>query len=150
VQEFIAMKKALVLLIVMLMARWLPAQGTNAASWSPLLLYTNGDGHISPYHCGQMLQCGQRYFMAAVPNRGGQFISWEQVKVAVDVKTVIYPSGPMVITTNRTVTPGKKFGKAWMSFGMEPETVVLRDDHPGSSVITEDKGWQANFTATKK
>ena len=145
------MKKTVVLLIVMLAARWLPAQGTTGVTWAPLLLYTNGNGHISPYECGQMLQVGPRYFIRATPTRGCQFVAWQQVKTSVEVKTVIYPSGPVIITTNTTVTPtGKPLNKAWMSFTMEPVTVKLRNDNPGSSVITEQKGWQANFTSSSR
>jgi hypothetical protein len=144
--ELVAMKRILVILALLLAARWLPAQGTNAASWAPLLLCTNGCGCIFPFQCGQMLQVGQRYYMGATSMRGYQFASWQQVKKAVEVKTVIYPSGVIVITTNTTVSlTGKYISRAWISFVVEPARVLLRDDHPGTSVITESQGWQANF-----
>jgi hypothetical protein len=145
-QGHTTMKTVFVLLIVMLAARWLPAQGTTAVSWTPLLLYTNGAGQISNFHNGQMVQAGQRYFMGASPNRDSVFANWQQVKMDIEVKTVVYPSGLIVITTNTVVSPtGQAFNRSWMSFTMEPTKVTLRNDNPGSSVITEYKGWQANF-----
>ncbi len=148
------MKKTLVLLMVMLAAHWLPAQGTTGVAWAPLLLYTNGTGsisnldrgQISNLYNGQMLQVGRRYFMAAVPERGSQFTMWRQVKKSVEVKTIIYPSSVVIITTNTTVLPtGIPLKTARVSFVMEPATVQVRNDNPGTSVITTCKGWQANF-----
>jgi hypothetical protein len=146
-----AMKKALVLLIVMLAARWVPAQGTIGVAWAPLLLYTNGTGSISNLCCGQMLQVGQRYIMTAVPDRSSQFNMWRRVKKSVEVKTIIYPSSVIIITTNTVVLPASMPLKtARMSFVMEPVTVQVRNDNPGTSVITTCYGWRAEFVPNKR
>ena len=140
------MKKALVLLMIMLAARWLPAQGTTGVAWAPLLLYTNGTGCISNLYSGQMLQVGKSYFMAAVPDRGSQFSMWRQVKKSVEVKTIIYPSSVIIITTNTTVLPtGSALKTARVRFIVEPVTVQTRNDNPGTSVITTYNGWRAEF-----
>lgn len=145
------MKKMLVLLIVMLAAHWMPAQETTANSWAPLLLYTNGSGSISNLRNGQMLKAGQRFYMLAGPQRGSVFAGWQQVKKAIEVKTVNYPSGVTVITTNTVIsTTSKRNYGPWMAFVMEPVTVRKLDDNPGTSVVTEYHGWQANFAPAYK
>src|SRR5262249_9994358 len=99
------MKKMIVLLMVMLAAGWLRAHGRTAGSWAPLLLYTNGTGSIPNYQNGQMLQVGQRYFMGARTYHGFVFTGWQQMKKDIEVKTIIYPSGPIIITTNTVISP---------------------------------------------
>jgi hypothetical protein len=141
------MKKAFVILVVMLSARWLAAQATTADSCAPLLLYTNGAGSFSPYQCGQMLQTGQVYSVSAIPNRGFHFHFWQQVKVTVAVKTVIYPSSAIVSSTNTVITPTPARSKeATMKFHVEAPTVQVNEDNPGTTVTTRSLGWEANFT----
>lgn len=140
------MKKVLVILVVVLAARWLAAQGTTADSCAPLMLYTNGAGSFSPYHCGQMLQTGQVYTVSAIPNHGYRFHDWQKVKVAVAVKTIIYPSSAIVITTNTVITPTVVRNKeATMKINISAPTVEVREDNPGTTVTTKSSGWQANF-----
>lgn len=141
------MKKALVILVVMLAARWLAAQETSADSCAPLLLYTNGAGSFSPYQCGQMVQTGQVYTVSAIPNHGYHFRVWRQVKVAVAVKTIIYPSSAIVVTTNTVITPTSvRNRKATMIINVEAPTVQVTEDDPGTTVTTKSSGWEANFT----
>jgi hypothetical protein len=141
------MKKALVILVVMLAARWLAAQGTIADSCAPVFLYTNGAGSFSPYRCGQMVQTGQVYSISAIPNHGFRFHFWRQVKVTVAVKTVIYPSGAIVSGTNTVVTPTLTRSKeATMKFHVEAPTVQVTEDNPGTTTTTRSLGWEANFT----
>jgi hypothetical protein len=145
------MKKMVVLLMVMLATRWLPAQGTTGVTWAPLLLYTNGTGSISNLSNGQMLQVGKSYFMTAVPDRGSQFSMWRQIKKSVEVKTVIYPSSVIIITTNTTVSlAGRLLRTARVRFVMEPVMMQVRNDNPGTSVITTYCGWRAEFVPNEK
>lgn len=147
VQQGANMKKALVILALMLAARWLPAQGTNADSCAPLMLYTYGAGSFSPYQCGQMLQTGQPYTLSAIPNHGARFRLWRQVKVTVEVKTIIYPSDAVVSSTNTVIVPTVvRSREATMNFNMEAPTVQVLDDNPGTTTITRSLGWQAYFT----
>jgi Divergent InlB B-repeat domain len=140
------MKKALVILAVVLAARWLAAQGTTADSCAPMLLYTNGAGTFSPYYCGQMVQTGQVYTVSAIPNHGYRFRFWRQVKVAIEIKTVIYPSDAIVSTTNTMTTPTPiRSREATMKFNMGAPTVQVRDDNPGTTTTTKSSGWEANF-----
>jgi len=132
--------------MVMLAACGLAAQKAIAGSWSPLILFTNGSGCISNYRNGQMLQAGQSFYMLAAPRQGSVFAGWQQVKKAIEVKTVHYPSGVTVITTNTVISvAGKPNCKPWMEFIMQPVTVRNVEDNPGNSIITEYHGWQANF-----
>lgn len=141
------MKKALVILVVMLAARWLPAQGTTAASCAPLLVYTNGAGGISPYQCGQMLQTGQVYSISAIPNQGARFHYWRQVNVTVEVKTIIYPSDAIVSSTNTVISPTAiRNREATMKINMQAPSVQVREDNPGTTTTTRSLGWEANFT----
>jgi hypothetical protein len=144
----ISMKKAFVILVVMLAARWLAAQGTTADTCAPVLLYTNGAGSFSPYQCGQMLQTGQVYTVSAIPNNGSRFDSWRQVQVTVKVKTIIYPSSAIVSTTNTVTTPTTlRYSKeATLKFHVEAPTVQVIENNPGTTTTTKTLGWEANFT----
>ena len=141
------MKKVFVLLVVMLAARWLAAQGTTVDSCAPLLLYTNGAGAFLPYQCGQMLQTGQVYTVSAIPNRGFRFRFWRQVKVTVAVKTVIYPSSAIVSSTNTVIIPTLLHSReATMKFNMGAPTVQVAQDNPGTTTTTRTLGWEATFS----
>jgi hypothetical protein len=64
-------------------AQWGYSQGTLA----PLYVFTNGDGTITPYQSGQMLEVGQTYDLTATPDFGYEFSSWEPVDVSVITQT---------------------------------------------------------------
>jgi hypothetical protein len=142
---FITIKTGFVLWLILLAAQWLPAQQT------PLFLYTNGSGTISPYQNGQMLEAGHSYVLTACAASGCEFNKWQMVTVSTEVKTVNYPSGLTVITTNTTVIETDRyFYNARLNFTAESSSVQTLDDHPGTSRVTRVSGWRANFTSRQR
>jgi hypothetical protein len=145
---YIIIKKSVVLLLILLAGQYLPAA---QSLWTPLLLYTNGSGTISPYQNGQMLEVGKRYILTACPNRDCAFRSWQMVNTFIDVKTVNYPSGLTVITTNMTIIGTTRYYyDARLNFMAESPSVQILDDHPGNSRVTWFIGWRANFTSKQR
>jgi len=133
---------------MLLAAPWLQA---GQSLWTPLLLYTNGSGTISPYQNGQMLQVGHQYVLTACPDSGCQFRKWQMVNVSTEVKTVDYPSGLTVITTNTTVIEtGRNYSDPRLNLVAELPTVQVFNAHPGTLKVTQVRGWRANFSSKRR
>src|SRR5208282_4197467 len=68
----------------------------NDGSYSPLLLFTDGNGRILPFRDGPILETGRTYVMAAVPDRGFAFSSWQPVVVFTFTEYTRSPSGTVI------------------------------------------------------
>jgi hypothetical protein len=116
----------------------------NDRSYTPLLLLTNGNGRVFPFRDGQLLETGRTYVMAAVPDRGFAFSSWQPVVVFTFSEYAHGPSGTLIERTTEDVVPTPEY--TWdraLKFTMQPEQVIL--DIPNVRIITQSFGWQANF-----
>ena len=113
-------------------------------SYTPLMLFTNGNGRIFPFRDGQMLETGRTYFMAAIPDRGYAFSSWQPVVVFTFIEYTRDPSGNLVERTSEDTVPEAQFTRdPILRFTMQPEQVLF--DIPNVRTVTESFGWQANF-----
>lgn len=109
-------------------------------------LFTNGDGNITPYQSGQMLQVGQTYNITATPDVGYQFSSWQPVQVFIFTQTNFNGSGnpilPPVQSIVPSIIPTNIYG-AELTFTMQDTiSVTSAGENPN---IVEAFGWQANF-----
>jgi hypothetical protein len=119
------------------------SQGTPPA---PLYLFTAGNGSITPLQNGQSLEVGQTYDMTAVPDAGFAFSSWQPVQVFVFTQITLDAQGnpnPPITSTVASPVPQYTYDPD-LEFTMQPEMSIL--NNPGVETITEDSGWQANFT----
>lgn len=119
--------------------------GYSQGTLAPLYVYTNGDGSISPYQSGQMLEVGQTYDLTATPDPGYQFSSWEPVDVFIFTQTN-YNNGepvlPPTVSIVPSVVPTNIYG-ADLEFTMQD---VIDITSPGENPeIVQAFGWQANF-----
>jgi hypothetical protein len=153
------MRTILFLLVITMAGLRLPAQVTDDiqdaavrdtnVAYAPLLLFTNGGGKIILHRDGQMLRVGQRYAIAAIPDRGFAFTNWSRVNEFC-FTIVNYDTSGAAITNASTVlseAPDSHRG-AILIFTMEPVEVVA--DVPGVLTITESSGYQANFVPLPK
>lgn len=117
------------------------SQGTLA----PLYLYTSGDGSITPYQSGQMLEAGQTYEITAIPDAGYQFSSWQPVNIFIITQTNYAGGNPIIPPVQSiipSVVPTNIFG-ADLEFALQSVLDVTADGlNPN---IVEASGWQADF-----
>jgi hypothetical protein len=113
--------------------------------YAPLSLFTTGEGSISPFTDGQMLEVGQDYTMEADPSPGFAFSSWQPIDVL--TFTEIFFDGVTPVTHVAVLLQPDPVSSEdpVLDFTMQPLTVVL--DTPART-ITEGVGWQANFVPT--
>ena len=71
---------------------------------TPLEVFTNGPGRISPLYAGQMLDVWQTYNMVATPDPGAAFYNWEYVDVFIRTTRVTNDSGGVITNVQKTVT----------------------------------------------
>jgi hypothetical protein len=115
---------------------------------SPLMLYTNGPGTISPFEDGQMHEVGRTYYMIAIPEPGYAFTSWNPAEVftltSIVLDTIPIP-GTVITNTNTSVTlsPVPRYtGAQRLRFTMEPVEVLYNNN---GNTLTRSYGLQANF-----
>jgi hypothetical protein len=121
------------------------SQGT-LGTLTPLYIFTNGDGSITPYQSGQMLGVGLIYDMTATPDAGYQFSSWEPVNIFITTQTNYDAEGDPILPPlqfiDPSVVPTNIYG-ADLEFTMQD---VMEVSPAGSNPnIIEAFGWQANF-----
>jgi hypothetical protein len=80
------------ILIVLCLAQRVYSQGTLA----PLYVFTTGDGFVTPYQSGQMLEVGQTYTITATPAAGYEFSSWQPVNVFIFIQTNFNGGNPVL------------------------------------------------------
>jgi hypothetical protein len=116
----------------------------NDDSYTPLMLFTNGNGRILPFRDGQMLETGRTYFMAAIPDRGYAFSSWQPIVIFTFIEYTRGPSGNLVERTSEDTVPEAQYTPdPILRFTMQPEQVLF--DIPNVRTVTQSFGWQANF-----
>lgn len=120
------------------------AQGTLV----PLPLFIDGNGSITPYQDGQLLEAGQNYEMTAIPDAGFVFSSWQPVNVYTLTTDIIDTLGGSPQTNISTSTDDSPLPatseQTTLDFTMSPINVVYSSE---TSTLTLTTGWQANFTA---
>ena len=113
---------------------------------APLYLFTSGNGSITPYQSGQMLEAGQTYEIAATPAEGYQFTSWQPANVFVITQTNFSSEGvpilPPVMSIVPSVPPTNIYGDT-LEFTLQDGTLITS---PGENpAIFRTLGWQADF-----
>ncbi|HEY1786642.1 MAG TPA: hypothetical protein VGJ73_00735 [Verrucomicrobiae bacterium] len=134
------MIRILFALTILYFAQAAYSQGTLA----PLYVFTNGNGNITPYQSGQMLEVGQSYDLLATPAAGYQFSSWEQLSVFVFTQTNYSQFGDPILPPVISIVPLvvlTNFYEANLEFEMQ-DTVLVTASSPN---IVEAIGWQADF-----
>ena len=137
-------KKIALILSVMLATTCLVSQSYGQGSLAPLYLFTTGSGSITPLQDEQLLEIGQSYDMAAIPDSGFVFSNWQPANVFVFAEVVMDSSGNL--STNTSIVPSiiPDFTETpSLTFTMQPAQVIF--DDPGVLTITQSRGWQANF-----
>lgn len=122
-----------------------PALLSNGETQAPLLVFTNGSGHVAPFHNGQMLIVGPEYEMLGIPHVGYVFAGWTPVTAF----TIVDYSTDGSATTNTVLSPA--FGSIKsrvLRFTVQPPEVIF--DDPGVRTITMSLAWQANFVRANK
>src|ERR1700677_1244561 len=76
---------------------YLAQSGFSQDTLAPLYLFTNGDGTISPYQSGQMLDVGQTYDLTATAANGYEFNSWQPVNVFIFTQTSYDSNGDPIL-----------------------------------------------------
>jgi hypothetical protein len=127
----------------------LPHNGEAQGTLTPLDLFTVGNGSITPFQNGQLLEVGQNYEMTAIPDPGFDFSSWQPVEVFTYTAFQLdYINGNVITNTISNV-----FDVAAPTYTTQPvldftmQAVTNINDNPGISTLTESSGWQANFEA---
>jgi hypothetical protein len=139
------MKKLLLLLVVMLAVQRLPAQDTNAPSFAPLFIITNGMGKVVPFQDGEMLEVGRKYDMAAVADPHYEFSSWQRVTIFMDIVYTENQFHQRIEVETDIVAPSDEYYyDPVLHFKMEDTFQVLLNI-PGVREIAVSGGWQANF-----
>jgi Divergent InlB B-repeat domain len=117
-------------------------QGT--LTLSPLYVFTDGDGSITPYQNGQMLTVGMNYELTATPDAGYEFNSWQPVNVFIITQTNYDNFGDPIIPPTQSIIPSvvaTNIYGADLEFTMQDTESVAA----GNPTIVEAFGWQANF-----
>lgn len=121
--------------------------GYSQGTLAPLYLYTSGDGSITPYQSGQMLEVGQTYDITAVPDAGYEFSSWQPVDVFI-FTTTNYNNGVPILPPVVSIVPSVEETNIYVSdleFTMQD---VMQVSSEGSDPdIVRAFGWQADFVA---
>jgi hypothetical protein len=138
------MKRAFLLLAMILAVQGLPAQMAGNSSFAPMHVYVNGAGHIYPSYDEKMLRIGRGYAMTAIPARGYKFASWQPVDVTTLTLYAEDSSGSFEEVTNTTINLAENqyVMDPVLTFRMKPADIVSSG---GLFTITESTGWQANF-----
>lgn len=127
----------------------LPQNGGAQGTLTPLDLLIDGNGSITPFQNGQLLEVGQVYEMTAVPEPGSVFSSWQPVNVFTYTAFELeYVNGNVITNTISNVydiPAPTNITQPVLDFTMQAETNLV--DNPGSATLTESSGWQANFEA---
>ncbi|HEY3760512.1 MAG TPA: hypothetical protein VGN23_02080 [Verrucomicrobiae bacterium] len=116
------------------------------ATYSPLFLFTNGDGGVTPYQSGDSLEVGQNYEMTAIPNPGYMFSCWEPVNVFVITQTNYNSNGPIlppVVSIVPSVVDIPYTNDVTLDFTNQAEMLITSSGSNPS--IIRASGWQANF-----
>ena len=119
--------------------------GFSQDTLAPLYLFTNGDGTITPYQSGQMLEVGQAYDITATAADGNEFSSWQPVNVFIFTQTNYDPNGepilPPTVSIVASVVPTNIYGSV-LEFTMQDDVTLTS---VGNLNITQAFGWQADF-----
>jgi hypothetical protein len=119
------------------------ASRSNAQeSLTPLYLSITGQGSITPFQNGQLLEVGQNYDMTATPDVDYVFSSWQPVNVFITTISITNFPGEMFTITNMVFSPVPDFTDTpTLNFTMQPQLLLAQN-------LWESSGWQANFVAT--
>jgi hypothetical protein len=113
---------------------------------TPLYVFTNGCGSVTPYLSGQMLEVGQTYDLTAVANAGYEFTSWQPVDVLILSQTNFEPNGDPILPPNQEIAyslePANFYGPV-LEFTMQDIAQISPEGSNPNTV--EAFGWQANF-----
>ena len=132
------------LIVLVLMVAGLASRAHSQGNLAPLYVFTNGDGSITPYQSGQMLEAGQTYDLTATPDAGYQFVSWEPVDVFIITTTNYLNGEPIfpIVSIDPLVVATNVYG-ADLEFTMQDVTdITAEGENPN---IVQAFGWQANF-----
>jgi hypothetical protein len=127
-----------------LMVLCLAQRGYSQGTLAPLYVFTTGDGSVTPYQSGQMLEVGQTYTIMATPAAGYEFSSWQPVNVFIFIQTNFNGGNPVlppVESIDESLIPTNIYG-ADLEFTMQGMMLSQEGANP---VISETSGWQANF-----
>jgi hypothetical protein len=142
------MKKLINIVFVILMTLCLARHGHAQGTLVPLPLFTDGNGSITPFQDGQLLEAGQTYEMTAIPDAGFAFSSWQPVNVYTETTYIISTLGGSTTTNINTSTVNSPLPatseQATLDFTMQPMDVIYDSENSTLTVIS---GWQANFVA---
>jgi Divergent InlB B-repeat domain len=142
------MKKFILIVFVILVTLCLARHGHAQGTLVPLPLFTDGNGSITPFQDGQLLEAGQTYEMTAIPDAGFAFSSWQPVNVYTETTYIISTLGGSTTTNINTSTVDSFLPvtseQAALDFTMSPMNVIY---DTGNSTLTLISGWQANFVA---
>ena len=110
---------------------------------TPLEVFTNGPGRVSPLYAGQMLEVWQTYTMVATPESGAAFYSWEYVDVFIQTTRSTNSAGGVVTNVYKAVTSKNQFfTDSELIFTARPVFVTVHNDQ---LTTTSAYGWRANF-----
>ena len=121
------------------------ALSTEAQTNTPLYLFINGSGSVSPYQNGDLLEVGQTYDMTATPDDGYIFTGWQQVDVFSDTEYTFDGSGGLKSNTSTIVAPSSPVytNAPDLTFTMQP--VIYLFNVPEVRMLSQTYGWQADF-----
>jgi hypothetical protein len=139
------MKKIPFMLLLVLVGMCLAQRGFSQGTYAPLYLFTNGDGSITPYQSGQMLEVGQTYTITATPAAGYEFSSWQPVNVFIFIQTNYnggQPVLPPIESMDESLIPTNIYG-ADLEFTLQSVTMLSAEG--ANPVIYQASGWQADF-----
>jgi hypothetical protein len=139
--------RKLVSIIVVALGTFCSASSSNAQGpvYAPLSLFTTGDGMITPFTDGQMLEVGQDYTMEAVPSLGFAFSSWQPVNIITFTEIFFDGVNPITHTSVLLQPDPVTSEEPVLDFTMQPLNVLV---DTGTRTVTEGTGWQANFVPT--
>jgi hypothetical protein len=142
----IAKKFALFVAVVVIAGCASRIYGQGDVSYAPLYLSISGEGEISPYQNGQILEVGQNYEMTATPDPGYAFSSWQEINV-MTLTSFEVDYGATPPATNSIVSTSRSpvqtyYRQPLLNFTLEPLTVISADE---AGTLTTIIGWQANF-----
>lgn len=118
-----------------------PDDVTNA----PLFLLINGNGQVSPYASGDLLQVGLTYDLLATPDPGYVFSGWQPVNVFNFMEITVNNDGTTNPAVSSTVVSPLPIFLYDSDLQFTQQDITTISDIPGVQTVSEGQGWQADF-----